>query len=117
MTTTAMGVRRPARRGCSRARARRLARVGPVSALGFASRDEFAAARCARCVLVPSGRRASFPVSVSATMVLTCVVCRSQAFDETDEGFFVCLRCGTQSQDVVREVEDEEKIDKKRKKK
>ena len=41
-------------------------------------------------------------------MVLTCVVCRSQAFDETDEGFFVCLRCGTQSQDVVREVEDEE---------
>ena len=40
-------------------------------------------------------------------MVLTCVVCRSQAFDETDEGFS-CARCGTQSQDVVREVEDEE---------
>ena len=41
-------------------------------------------------------------------MVLTCVVCRSESFDETETGFFVCVRCGTQSQDVVREVEDEE---------
>jgi hypothetical protein len=41
-------------------------------------------------------------------MVLTCVTCRSESFDETETGFFVCVRCGTQSQDVVREVEDEE---------
>ena len=41
-------------------------------------------------------------------MALTCVVCRGEDFDETEEGFYVCQLCGTQSQDVVREVEDEE---------
>jgi hypothetical protein len=41
-------------------------------------------------------------------MALTCVVCRGEDFDETEEGFYVCHLCGTQSQDVVREVEDEE---------
>ena len=41
-------------------------------------------------------------------MVLVCVVCRGEAFDETNEGFYVCLRCGTQSQDVVRETQDDD---------
>ena len=41
-------------------------------------------------------------------MALICVVCRGEDFDETEEGFYVCHLCGTQSQDVVREVEDEE---------
>ena len=41
-------------------------------------------------------------------MALTCVVCRGEDFDETEEGFYVCQVCGTQSQDVVREVADEE---------
>ena len=40
--------------------------------------------------------------------MLTCSTCRGADFDETDEGFYVCHRCGTQSQDVIREVEDEE---------
>ena len=40
--------------------------------------------------------------------MLTCAVCRGATFDETEEGFYVCLRCGTQSQDVVRETQDEE---------
>lgn len=39
---------------------------------------------------------------------LTCAVCRGESFDETETGFYVCVRCGTQSQDVVRDVEDEE---------
>lgn len=45
---------------------------------------------------------------VGRDMALTCVVCRGEDFDETEEGFYVCQLCGTQSQDVVREVEDEE---------
>ena len=44
----------------------------------------------------------------SSNMVLVCVVCRGEAFDETNEGFYVCLRCGTQSQDVVRETQDDD---------
>ena len=40
--------------------------------------------------------------------MLICVTCRSADFDETEDGFYVCQLCGTQSQDVIREVEDEE---------
>ena len=105
------GVRRPARRG-----ALALARgVSPASARSPPSasrRGTSSRLRGARGVssdrLDDALASSHPPSSVSAPMVLTCVVCRSQAFDETDEGFFVCLRCGTQSQDVVREVEDEE---------
>jgi hypothetical protein len=57
----------------------------------------------ARAARGEAGRRL-----VSRAMALTCVVCRGEDFDETEEGFYVCHLCGTQSQDVVREVEDEE---------
>eukprot|EP00051_Salpingoeca_urceolata_P017178 m.232368 g.232368 ORF g.232368 m.232368 type:complete len:516 (-) comp18883_c0_seq4:1306-2853(-) len=40
-------------------------------------------------------------------MGLTCVVCGSAAFNETEEGFFICEDCGTQSQDVRPVAQDE----------
>ena len=39
---------------------------------------------------------------------IACVVCGSETFEETDDGFYVCRRCGTQSQDVRKEVHDED---------
>jgi len=56
----------------------------------------------------PRARGAGWRRGGGRAMVLTCVVCRGADFDETEEGFYVCHLCGTQSQDVVREVEDEE---------
>ena len=70
-------------------------------------RDNSPRPRClrsgARAARSEAGRRL-----VGRDMVLICVVCRGEDFDETEEGFYVCHLCGTQSQDVVREVEDEE---------
>ena len=39
---------------------------------------------------------------------VACVACGSETFDETDAGFYVCARCGTQSQDVRKDVDDED---------
>ena len=38
---------------------------------------------------------------------VACVACGSETFEETDAGFYVCARCGTQSQDVRKDVDDE----------
>ena len=39
---------------------------------------------------------------------VACVACGSETFEETDAGFYVCARCGTQSQDVRKDVDDED---------
>ena len=39
---------------------------------------------------------------------VACVAGGSETFEETDAGFYVCARCGTQSQDVRKDVDDED---------
>lgn len=43
--------------------------------------------------------------------VLTCYVCGNVGFDDGSNGFFYCMRCGSQAEDIVETGDDQEAVD------